>query len=51
MYKRQVADNVHFAGEKTENKPKPFGPASMPVDINSGLDDFAVLDENEDLPF
>lgn len=61
-----VADNVHkvnwnevpregplggFAGGKTENKPKPFVPASMPVGINSGPDDFAVLDENEDLPF
>lgn len=46
-----VADNVHFTGEKTENKPKPFGPASMPVDINSGPDDFAVIDSGEDLPF
>ena len=46
-----VADNVHFAGEKTENKPKPFGPATTPVDINSGPDDFAVIDSEEDLPF
>ena len=61
-----VADHVHkvnwnevpregplggFAGEKTENKPKPFGPATIPVDINSGPEDFAVIDENEDLPF
>lgn len=61
-----VADNVHkvnwnevqregpmggFAGENTENKPKPFGPASMPVDINSGPDDFAVIDSKEDFPF
>lgn len=61
-----VADNVHkvnwnevqregpmggFVGENTENKPKPFGPASMPVDINSGPDDFAVIDSKEDFPF
>lgn len=46
-----VADNVHFAGEKTENKPKHFGPATTPVDINSGPDDFAVIDSEEDLPF
>ena len=46
-----VADNVHFAGEKTESKPKPFGPATTPVDINSGPDDFAVIDSEEDLPF
>ena len=46
-----VADNVHFPGEKTENKPKPFGPATTPVDINSGPDDFAVIDSEEDLPF
>lgn len=46
-----VADNVHFAGEKTESKPKPFGPATIPVDINSGPDDFAVIDSEEDLPF
>ena len=63
---RVVADNVHkvnwnevqregpmggFVGENTENKPKPFGPASMPVDINSGPDDFAVIDSKEDFPF
>lgn len=46
-----VADNVHFAGEKTESKPKPFGPATTPVDINSGPDDFAVIDSDEDWPF
>ena len=46
-----VADNVHFAGEKTEIKAKPFGPATTPVDINSGPDDFAVIDSEEDVPF
>ena len=56
-----VADNINFAGSKSTNKPVDEGgeaaprsetwPKADPPANYGGVDDFAVIDDSDDLPF
>ena len=56
-----VADNINFAGSKGTSKPVDEGgeaaprseawPKADPPANYGGVDDFAVIDDNDDLPF
>ena len=56
-----VADNINFAGSKGTSKPvdeggeaaprSDAGPKADPPANYGGVDDFAVIDDNDDLPF
>lgn len=49
-----VANNTEFAGGKNESKtqnPQPGGYSAVPDYGAAGNDDFAVIEDNDDLPF
>lgn len=46
-----IADNVEFCGGKSENVDVPYSAPSEPILSQGSGNDFAVVDDNEDLPF
>ena len=46
-----VANNISFAGAKTADKPAAASYAPQPAYTQGSMDDFAVISDNDDLPF